>query len=284
MYHRVFTFLLLMVTSSFASDLFASPLDSIGVEYRNGEQYIIHKIKAKETYFGISRLYNVPHNHIIEANANKALKIGDNLVVPTGRKQPTTQATGTPPPTATKPELAPDQYTNYKVGKGETLYSISKRFMVTVETIKTANDLQDDTVKEGTLIKVPNQDITIVPPANVTIVEDVPETESVVVPEVPTNRYGIRETSERGVAVWIDNLSQDTGNMLALHKTAPVGTVVKITNPMTKLTTYVKIVGKFVDNAETQNAIIVISKSAASQIGVLDRRFQAEIAYGMPIE
>ena len=79
-----------------------------------------------------------------------------------------------------------------------------------------------------------------------------------------------------------ENLSQAGGSMLALHKTAPLGTVIKITNPMTQRTTFAKVVGKFADTAETKDAIIVISKSAASLIGVIDRRFQVEIAYGAP--
>jgi hypothetical protein len=52
---------------------------------------------------------------------------------------------------------------------------------------------------------------------------------------------------------------------------------------MTKSVTYAKVVGKFNDNAENQNAIVVLSKSAAS-IGALDKRFQVEIAYGLPLE
>ncbi|MNK52323.1 hypothetical protein D3C87_712530 [compost metagenome] len=53
---------------------------------------------------------------------------------------------------------------------------------------------------------------------------------------------------------------------------------------MTKSVTYAKVVGKFNDNAENQNAIVVLSKSAAASIGALDKRFQVEIAYGLPLE
>src|SRR5690606_15617902 len=101
---------------------------------------------------------------------------------------------------------------------------------------------------------------------------------------LPANRYGIREMNEKGIGVWIEDLNQASGNMLALHKTAPVGTVIKITNPMTSRTTFAKVVGRFTDTAKTKNAIIVISKSAAALIGVLDERFQVEIAYGTPNE
>jgi rare lipoprotein A (peptidoglycan hydrolase) len=72
--------------------------------------------------------------------------------------------------------------------------------------------------------------------------------------------------------------------MLALHQTAPIGTVVKITNPMTGKSTFAKIVGKFTENESTKDVIIVVTKAAADLIGVLDKRFQATLVYGVPNE
>lgn len=263
--------------------------DSIGVENRNGERIIIHKIKAKETYFGISRLYNIPVQNLISFNRNKALKIGDTLRVPTGKSyenpQPAGESAAVETPVSSLPII--HDFTEYKVGKGETLYSVSKRFMISVESIKYANGLSGDTLQEEMILKVPNKEIrqqTPEPQVTLSDIIDQSEADTETSLELPANQYGIREMNEKGVGVWIDNLSQESGSMLALHKSAPTGTIVKITNPMTRLTTYVKVVGKFVDNAETQNAVIVISKSAASQIGILDRRFQIEIAYGSPME
>src|SRR5690606_27482395 len=57
-------------------------VDSIGVEYQNGRKIIIHELEAKETYYGLSRRYQVPVRDIIAANNNKALKIGDTVRVP----------------------------------------------------------------------------------------------------------------------------------------------------------------------------------------------------------
>lgn len=263
--------------------------DSIGMEYENGRKIIIHELEAKETYYGLSRRYQIPVKDIIAANDNKALKIGDTVRIPqetvdtsTGN---TTGDTTTQQPDPV-PVLAENEYTAYKVGKGETLFTISKRFIVSVESIKRANGLSNESLKEGAILKIPNEELPPPPPrADEIIVHDIDTASSRGTElEIPANRYGIREMNEKGVGVWIDNLSQEGGSMLALHKTAPVGTVIKITNPMTRRTTFAKVVGKFADTADTKNAIIVISKSAASLIGVLDRHFQVEIAYGAPNE
>jgi hypothetical protein len=69
-----------------------------------------------------------------------------------------------------------------------------------------------------------------------------------------------------------------------LHRTAPIGTVIKITNPMTNLTTYAKVVGRFTDNEANKDVIIVVTKNVADSLGALDKRFHVSISYGSPNE
>jgi hypothetical protein len=102
--------------------------------------------------------------------------------------------------------------------------------------------------------------------------------------KLPPARYGLREVNERGVALWIADENLDGTKMLALHQSAPIGTVVKITNPMTGKSTFAKVVGKFTQNESTKDVIIVITKAAADLIGALDKRFQATLIYGVPNE
>jgi len=283
-------------------------MDSIGVEVINNKQVIIHRLKPKETYYGLSRQYGIELSDLIAANNNKPLKIGETIRIPTNREvpiisnnvdsgaqTPISQATDSiapePEPEAPIVELEPGEYTNYKVSRGETLFTVSRRFNIPVESIKLANGLMGDGIQEGQMLKVPKKELLppvqpadeVEPPISVSSVIDTSMT-SVESIDLPKNRYGIREMNEKGLGVWIDDLNQDGATMLALHKTVPVGTVVKVTNPMTNLSTFVKVVGKFIDTAETQGAIIVLSRSVASIIGILDRRFQIEIAYGAPVE
>lgn len=284
--YRVPFFIVLLLGCGLTTAI-ASPLDSIGVKYENGRKIIVHQLEAKETYYGLSRHYGIPVKQIIAANGNKSLKVGDTVHIPMGAHA--SAATTAPadvqqPSPAQVPVLAQGEYTAYKVGKGETLFTISKRFIISVESIKRANGLNGDSLKVGQILKIPSKELP--PPApkvSDLIVTDTAATEAEGEDvEIPANRYGIREMTQKGIGVWIDDLNQEGGSMLALHKTAPIGTVIKITNPMTNRTTFAKVVGKFADTAESQNAIVVISKSAASLIGVLDRRFQVEIAYGAP--
>lgn len=49
----------------------------------------------------------------------------------------------------------------YKVQKGDTLYSISKKFQITVQELRAANNLsENDVLKADTVLIIPNADIT----------------------------------------------------------------------------------------------------------------------------
>jgi LysM repeat protein len=217
------------------------------------------------------------------ANNKKSLRIGDVVKIPRGKAPVATTApieTNTTPTAVQQPirqntaEQRPQQeiFTEYKVGKSETLYAISKRFDISVETIKKTNNLTSDNLREGQILKIPENNIPEPEPSDDVIhnpVIIIAEKQPLDLSDFEANKYGIRERKERG---------------LALHKTAPIGTILKITNPMNKSVTFAKVVGKFSDNQDTHDAIVVLSKSVATTIGLLDRRFQIELNYGAPLD
>ncbi|MCA5006331.1 LysM peptidoglycan-binding domain-containing protein [Sphingobacterium sp. WQ 366] len=271
-------------------------IDSIGTENINGKRFLIHRLASKETYYQLSRIYGIPVNDIMTANNKKNLRVGDNVRIPrgaaievkpaaanvnkNGQNQTANRQTNTPV------LINPNEITEYKVGKSETLYAISRRFGISVPDIKKINNLTSDSLREGQILKIPNHslpveepEVPVVTPIQEEIEENNPIDDSAFKP----NRYGISETKEKGVGVWLSDLENDGSTSLALHKTAPIGTILKITNPMNRSVTFAKVVGKFNDNHDTQGAIVILSKSVASSIGILDKRFQVEITYGVPL-
>lgn len=261
----------------------------------NGKIYIIHKIQPQETYYQLSRIYDVPVNDIMTANNKKNLRVGDTARIPS-KTQPVQKLEEVGPThteainNTTKPENALDVFTEYKVGANETLYSIAQRFRTSIDDIKTMNNLKSDLVREGQFLKIPDgelpkpEPIRPTPPPIVITQAEPEESKDLTARDFNSNKFGIRETSEKGIGVWMENLETKNNSNLALHKTAPVGTVLKITNPITKSVTYAKVVGKFADNTDTHSAIVVLSKSAAAYIGAVDKRFIVEITYGLPLE
>lgn len=277
-------------------------IDSIGVENLNGKKNIVHKVEPKETYYSIARKYYVTPQSVIQFNNNRSLQIGTIIRVPTDRAFNEPQ--NAKPTVNQNTKVAANQTSkvavvDYKVGPREYLLAIARKFNTTVEDIKTLNNLSSNNLAVGQIIKVPygtsGPEQAMTPPPAAPI--DTPDVETRSTPsqidssknaserlKLPPARYGLREVNERGVAVYISDENIDATKMLALHQTAPIGTVVKITNPMTGKSTFAKIVGKFSPNESNKDAIIVVTKAAADLIGALDKRFQVSLVYGVPNE
>ena len=274
----------------------SAAIDSLSVENLNGKKNIVHKVEAKETYYSIARKYNVTPQSVIQFNSNKSLQIGTILRVPTERpfEESTVINVSNKQESNTSAQTA---VIDYKVAPREYLIAIAKKFNTTVEYHKTLNNLSSNSLSIGQIIKVPLSVSSELPASPPAISLDIPKLDqrSINTPvdssksaserlKLPVARYGLREVNERGVAIWIEDENLDGTKMLALHQTAPIGTVIKITNPMTGKSTFAKIVGKFTQNESSKDALIVVTKATADLIGARDKRFQAILIYGVPNE
>ncbi|MEO6850620.1 MAG: LysM peptidoglycan-binding domain-containing protein [Mucilaginibacter sp.] len=298
-------FKLLLLTLSFITcslSLYAkSTADSVGVENQNGKKVILHKLDPKDNYYSIGRRYNVAPKLIIAFNNNAKMTIGTIIKVPTDRpfveqthivQKPAPVAPPTNQPNANTGKDG--TATQYKVSVGETLYAISKRFGTTVEDIMNLNGLKSNDIHPGEILLVKaNSSGQPIPPVHAadTIVAKRDSTTMVATQDSSnaehrfnTNKYGLYEKDEKGVATWMDDDGLDPNRKLVLHRTAPIGTVIKITNIMTNRTTFAKVVGRFTDNEQTKDVIIVMTKGVAESLGALDKRFQVTLSYGSPNE
>ncbi len=267
-------------------------IDSIGIENLNDKKIILHKVETKESYYSIARKYSVNPKSLMEFNSSKALQPGAVLKIPTDRPFIKEEKKATLP---VKPKVK-TTVIEYKVGEKETLYSISKRFNTTVDELKSINNMTDNSLSTGQIIKVPSGGTSVISspatpqtPKNTGNETPSPAPVDSIINasdrlKLPLAKYGLREVDERGVAICIANENIDGTKMLALHRTAPIGTIVKITNPMTGKSTFAKVVGKFTENESTKDAIIVITKATADLVGALDKRFQVNVVYGIPNE
>jgi LysM repeat protein len=305
--------LLTIILFTFSASMYAATLpDSVGVENLNGKKVILHKLDPKDNYYSIGRRYGVSPKTIMQFNNNASLQIGHIIKVPTERSivetvaaapvvKPATQpavTTAQPPvtqqpvktdeqkPAATPASTATSQ--QYKVSAGETLYSIAKRFNTSVGEITALNKLNSTGLTPGQVLIVPNG---ATPPPVIEAPIDTTRRDSTLVVadslanhRPGTNRYGLFEKNEKGAATWIDDTSLDPNKKLILHRTAPIGTVMKITNPMNGRSTFAKVVGRFADNQSTKDVIIVMTKNVAESLGALDKRFHVNISYGTPNE
>jgi murein DD-endopeptidase MepM/ murein hydrolase activator NlpD len=99
-----------------------------------------HKVKSGESLEKIARNYGVSVQELIKANKNinpNRLKVGENLCIPQ------------------RTSAKARDYAIYKVKKGDTLYSIAKKFGVDVQELKDFNNLKSEKIIEGQELKIP---------------------------------------------------------------------------------------------------------------------------------
>ena len=115
------------------------------VEYAGGK-YIApsdsnyYTVKSGDSLWSISRKFGVTVNELKDANnlSSNLLSIGQNLIIP-----------------GKIPEKVSDEYV---VQKGDTLYSIARKFNTTVDNLKSLNNITTDSLAIGQILKIPGEE------------------------------------------------------------------------------------------------------------------------------
>lgn len=184
-----------------------------------------------------------------------------------------------------KQDTGKDQLIVHTVASNETMYSIATKYDLTLDQLKAKNNLTTNSLYVGQKLLIKGQ-YPVKGAAGDDLGDDAPDMnadtlESVKNPSLrlPASRYGLSQLDEKGTGVWITDKDLDSSKMLVLHRTAPIGTIMKITNPMSNRSTFAKVVGKFTENESTKDVIIVVTKAVADALGALDKRFLCNLTY-----
>lgn len=327
----------------------AAPVDSLRTEKVDGKLFVIHKVDPQETLFGLARRYKVNVEEIRKFNPSLAegLKIGDILRIPVvekadpkeGRKHIVSpgetlfsisktynvtvdeiksynslsnnilspgQELYIPQHTTTQQNQTntqisvpdPENYVWHKVDTGETLYGLSLVYAVNLENIKRWNNLKGNTLSVGhnLIVGVKREErrdsihIVVVEnkkpadPVDDTVVastkNDNPEKfkNVEITREVIKNAADFEEIVETGLA----ELIEDSGNSkkyLALHRTAKVGTIIRVHNEMNGQEVFVRVIGPLPNTSINDKILIKISKAAYDRLAAIDRKFRVRISY-----
>lgn len=98
---------------------------------------------------------------------------------------------------------------------------------------------------------------------------------------LPNPGGNARRIAEVGLAEVIDQ-SGNSNKYLALHRTAPIGTLVLVRNDMNQQSIWVKVIGRLPDTSVNDKVIVKISARAFEKLSPVDRRFRAEVSYLAP--
>lgn len=116
------------------------------VEYAGGK-YVAplgsnyYTVKSGDSLWSISRKFGVTVNELKKVNnlSSNLLSIGQNLIIP-GKKNNTSS-------------------NEYVVKKGDTLYGIANKYNISVDNLKSYNNLSTDSLSIGQIIKIPDNKV-----------------------------------------------------------------------------------------------------------------------------
>lgn len=279
-------------------------VDSVGMEQIDGKKYILHKVTKGEGLYGIARLYGSTPTQIQEINnlSTTTLEIGQVLKVPSKLSKINTpvqtvktekQEKPKSEPIIQNPKLNLTQYSTHTVKKGETLYKIAIKYGISVTELKEINNLRSNTLSYNQKLKVPKKGNIIENPDIIEPTEEeaknvkIETSKGVADTKVSTrdNKYlNSTDFNETGIAGWINDKSINPKKSIALHKSAPIGTIIRVTNLMNNKSVYVKVIGALPETGDNENMIIVLSKAAVNMLGVVDQKFRVNLNYSIPKE
>lgn len=187
---------------------------------------------------------------------------------------------------------------SHRVVQGETLFAIAQKYDSKVEDLIQWNDLSSNNLRIGQTLKVgretnaqipvsqlpgPSRAENTVPPATTaTPSRPAPELGGATSASTPPSNVGastaFKNVTENGQAEVIEG----TGNhkkYLVLHRTAPVGTIMRIRNEENDVTVFARVVGVLPETGDNNRLIIKVSKAAFDQLKAVNSRFRVEVAY-----
>ena len=230
-----------------------------------------HQVQQGETLYTIAQKYGVEVEQIRAWNNLSDNSLDINQVL----------ALGQPP--VKPPTLPKAKGHHHVVAASETLYGIAQKYGHTIDQMKEWNQLEGTDLSIGDTLWINTPPESQVLPAVIERLEVeehvVPNPAVEVVTEElpPPSSTPVKAIKEKGIAAVFEE--DDTKKYLALHRSAPIGTIMQVRNEMTNLSVFVRVVGKLPDTGNNNNVLVRLSKSAQQGLGALDNRFRVELSY-----
>lgn len=286
-----------------------APADSVGLERKNGKTLLIYKVAPGQTLYSLLKKYNVTLDEFKAVNPEFSgnLRSHELVRIPRGNMKIPAQAA--------QPQQAGKQPQTHTVEAGQTLFSISRKYDIGTADLKFWNNLEaDGSVKIGQVLyltdprnlkqpeakpapakqppvsapvakKPEEKKQDTVKPASLPkpVLATKPEPEPVAAATTRTENDAVpnaggKRIVEMGLCELIDTQDR-TGKYLALHRTAPIGTMLTVRNEANNQSVMVKVIGKLPDTGMADRIIVRLSAKAFERLMPTDRRVRAEVSY-----
>ncbi|OAD92336.1 hypothetical protein A7A78_08755 [Aequorivita soesokkakensis] len=130
------------------------PSNSVISSGTNNNNFRQHKVKKKETLYGIAQLYNVSVDEIKKLNKDlysRGLKKGENLLIPAKGNNSETNGSNT--------ETTLPGTQKYTVQAKETKFGIARKFGISIAELEDLNPNLGESLKLGSVLIVPDKTV-----------------------------------------------------------------------------------------------------------------------------
>lgn len=138
----------------------------------NAKNLLLHKVRAGETLSHLSTLYNVPAHLIaswnglksinnIRAGQQLALYLDENSRKLAARSPGKIAKNHSPQAANRRGSTQRQQLSYYKVRGGDSLWTISRKFDITLDEIRSLNNLDSDLIKPGVRLLIKGSDLGV---------------------------------------------------------------------------------------------------------------------------
>lgn len=273
----------------------------------HGQEYALHLVELGDNLFRIAQLYNSTVEDIWDANPavmDKTIIPGQVIKVPKNSKvvAPAVPVAAEKKGDGTrKSEVAPrrpepvdsSKLVMHEVGPGQTLFAISRQYAVSVEDLQAWNGLAAYDIKVGQRLIVSRHGELKVFNETASEVESYKPSRQPVRRDVHVNTrqdllyqrfleesQGRQLLRERGAAGKLITNNPDMQTVYyALHKSAPVGSVLKVMNLVNRKYVFVTVLAPLPDIPENENVQVKLSPAATKDLVMLDGRSLVELSY-----
>jgi hypothetical protein len=264
------------------TSIFANPIDSLGLKKDNNRTYIVYKVENKQPLHSILKHFNLSLTEFKQINpeVNIPINSGEIIFIPIHYLDDATNALITPVkslekvPVKKQDEIKPNETGIHVVSAKQSLLTIANLYKVTMADIRKWNNLLTDNLKEGQRLLVEAPKNLVIDKSTLLAGKNDKGAEELKL-EVKESD-GLKKTIETGIAELIE-VPDNSGKYLALHKSAPIGTLVLVKNLANNQSIWVKVIGRL--PSSDAKLIIKLSPKAFERLNAVDKRIRAEISY-----
>lgn len=240
-----------------------------------GQKVFTHTMAPRQTLYSLSRFYGLTLDELYfynPKNEGGRYNTGSKIKIPI----PNRSIIRYPPKDYVDSLYVPLYYV---VKKGETMYHIAQRlFKLPIDTVMDRNHLIEPILSVGHKLRIGWMSIKGVPDNHRQFKGHPLWKKSYTYrKKYNADKRRKKEYRRKGPAVYIEG-TKSTTDLLVMHKYAPIGSIVEITNPMKKRTVYAKVVAKTPRTYDV-NVEIVVSPRVGKMLGARDKRFYVKTRY-----